>query len=137
MNPDECRSRFDGSPVATLATVGAAGPHLVPIVFALDGDRLVSAVDHKPKRTRHLQRLANIAENPAVALLADAYDDDWDKLWWVRADGIAHVITAGPAMRQGTDLLVDRYEQYRNLPPRGPLIVISIQRWSGWSASGS
>ena len=51
--------------------------------------RLYSAVDHKPKRSRALQRLENIAANPAVSLLVDDYAEDWSKLWWVRADGTA------------------------------------------------
>ena len=62
-------------------------PHLVPITFAVDGDALYSAVDAKPKSTRALRRLANIAANPAVSVLVDHYDDDWTRLWWARADG--------------------------------------------------
>src|SRR5260221_14749245 len=87
--------RFAGSRSARLATVSADGrPHVVPIVFALDGDTLYFAVDSKPKRTTHLQRLKNIAANPAVSVLADHYDDDWTRLWGVRADGTAPVGTA-------------------------------------------
>ena len=62
---------------------------MVPIVFAVEGDTIYNAVDHKPKRSTQLRRLANIAENPAVSVLVDYYDDDWDELWWVRADGVA------------------------------------------------
>ncbi|MEK8171291.1 pyridoxamine 5'-phosphate oxidase family protein [Streptomyces sp. M19] len=37
----EARARFAASPVARLATADAHGvPHVVPITFALDGDRL-------------------------------------------------------------------------------------------------
>ena len=71
-------------------------PHVVPCTFALLGDAtIVSAVDHKPKRTTALRRLANIAANPRVALLADHYDDDWEALWWARADGTARVVAPG------------------------------------------
>jgi PPOX class probable F420-dependent enzyme len=120
-----------------LATVDAGGrPHLVPIVFALDGDRVYHAVDHKPKRTSKLRRLDNIAANPRVALLADEYDDgDWSRLWWVRADGSARVLDAdgGAEARKAIELLTERYAQYREVAPRGPVVAIDVERWSGWS----
>jgi PPOX class probable F420-dependent enzyme len=131
---DEARALFATARVARLATVGAeARPHIVPIVFALTGDVVYSAVDAKPKRTRALKRLDNIARNPRVALLADHYEDDWDALWWVRADGVARVADGAEAER-GVALLVERYEQYRAAPPRGPVLAIAVERWSGWRA---
>jgi PPOX class probable F420-dependent enzyme len=131
---DEARALFATARVARLATVGAeARPHIVPIVFALTGDVVYSAVDAKPKRTRALKRLDNVARNPRVALLADHYEDDWDALWWVRADGVARVADGAEAER-GVALLVERYEQYRAAPPRGPVLAIAVERWSGWRA---
>ena len=100
---------------------GDARPHLVPIVFAVAGDAVYSAVDAKPKRTTALKRLENIARNPRVALLADHYDDaDWSALWWVRADGAARVLADGAEAERAVALLRERYEQYRAEPPRGP-----------------
>jgi PPOX class probable F420-dependent enzyme len=125
------RDRFAEARVARLATVSGDGsPHIVPMVFVLDGPRLISAVDAKPKSTTALRRLDNIAVNPFVSVLADRYDDDWSKLWWARADGWARV-------HETHDLgaLVARYEQYRSRPPTGPVIVIEVDHWSGWSAS--
>ena len=117
--------------MARLATADAEGrPHIVPVTFALDGDTVFMAVDQKPKRTRALKRLANIAENPRVALLADEYDDDWSRLWWVRADGMARV---GELSVRALDLLRGRYDQYVADPPEGPAIVVAVERWSGWS----
>jgi PPOX class probable F420-dependent enzyme len=107
----------------------------VPVVFAVSGDSIVSAVDHKPKRTPRLQRLLNIEANPLVSLLVDHYDDDWERLWWVRADGIASIVTAGKTHATAVDLLVARYEQYRDRPPIGPVIDISVTNWRGWRAS--
>jgi PPOX class probable F420-dependent enzyme len=125
------RERFAAERVVRLATADAEGrPHLVPAVFALDGDRLYIAIDHKPKRTRDLRRLRNIAVNPRVALLADHYDDDWTRLWWARADGVAEV---GPAVDGPLDLLAARYPPYRQNRPDGPLITVTVQRWTGWS----
>jgi PPOX class probable F420-dependent enzyme len=134
----EARARLAGARVAHLASAAADGtPHVVPCTFALLGDAtIVSAVDHKPKRTTALRRLANIAANPPVALLADHYEDDWSALWWVRADGDARLLEpgAGEAAR-GLDLLAARYAQYRERRPPGVVIAVDVTRWSGWSAS--
>jgi PPOX class probable F420-dependent enzyme len=136
VEPAEARRRFEEARVARLATVAGDGrPHLVPITFALDGDLIVTAVDHKPKRTPALKRLANIAENPQVAVLVDEYSDDWERLWWARADGTASVVEPEPPERERlARLLAARYEQYRSNPPAGPAIVVAVERWSGWVA---
>ena len=130
MNP---RDRFSAEPVARLATVsGDGGPHLVPIVFAVDGDTICSAVDGKPKRSRSLKRLANIAANPRVSLLVDSYAADWSQLWWVRADGVCSIeersAPAVPALRA-------KYPQYRDVALGGPFLHITVTRWSSWHAS--
>ena len=101
------------------------------------GDTVYSAVDGKPKRSTSLRRLANIAANPRVAVIVDHYEDDWHALWWVRADGTGHVLDADdPQGRDAIALLVARYPQYREQPPRGPVVAIDVMRWSSWSASG-
>jgi PPOX class probable F420-dependent enzyme len=93
VTPHQARRRFAAARVARLATADAAGrPHIVPVTFAVDGDVVYSAVDAKPKRGTALKRLANVAANPAVALLVDHYADDWNELWWVRADGTGRVV---------------------------------------------
>jgi PPOX class probable F420-dependent enzyme len=110
---------------------------VVPITFALDGDTLYTAVDHKPKRTTRLRRLQNVAANPGVSVLADHYDEqDWSALWWVRADGVARILAPNdPQRARVAALLQARYEQYRRRPPTGPAIAIGISRWSGWRAA--
>jgi PPOX class probable F420-dependent enzyme len=134
MTPDEARARFAAARVARLATMGPDGPHLVPVCFAVDGDLIWTAIDAKPKRPGRLRRLRNIDERPAVALLADHYDDaDWSALWWVRADGHARVHDAPPA--HALALLRERYVQYREQPPAGPAIEVRVERWSGWAAA--
>jgi PPOX class probable F420-dependent enzyme len=135
MDPDEARRRFAASPVARLATADAAGrPHLVPVVFAVAGDTVYSAVDHKPKRSTALRRLANVAANPRVALLVDHYEDDWRALWWVRADGTGRILDPGePEARDGIARLVERYPPYRDRPPAGPVLAVDVARWSGWT----
>jgi PPOX class probable F420-dependent enzyme len=136
MTGSQARAAFQGARVARLATAGADGlPHLVPLVFVVDDDTVYWAVDHKPKSGARLRRLANIADNPSVCLLADHYDDDWSRLWWARADGVARVLTqpdAAPAL----ELLMHRYTQYRTEPPPGPVVAVAVTRWSGWSGEG-
>ena len=133
LSPGDARQRLAAARVARLATVSGAGqPHLVPVTFAVDGDTVYSAVDHKPKTTTHLRRLANIAANPRVCLLADHYADDWTQLWWSRADGHAGVLT-GPETAAPIALLTARYPQYQSTPPTGPVIAITVTTWTGWS----
>ncbi|CAM3392461.1 TIGR03668 family PPOX class F420-dependent oxidoreductase [Occultella aeris] len=136
LSPQECRSRLDAVPHAYLATADAVGvPHLVPVVHALVGDAVVHAVDHKPKRSRALRRLANIAANPRVGFLADHYEADWSRLWWVRADAQARVVTSGPEFDAAIEALVARHPQYAARPPAGPAVIAEVTRWSGWVAT--
>lgn len=133
------RSRFAAAPVARLATADDRGrPHLVPITFAVDGaDGIVTAVDRKPKRGRDLKRLRNIASNPRVCVLVDHYADDWAALWWVRADGTATVVEDGPAQATPLRLLREKYPQYRDALPDGPLITVTVDHWASWAAAPS
>lgn len=137
LRPEQARDLFATARTAHLATVRPDGaPHVVPVVFAVAGDVLYSAVDAKPKRTTALQRLANAAQEPRVSLLADHYEEDWGRLWWVRADGTARVLEAGePEAREGVDVLVARYPQYAALRPSGPVLAVTVTRWRGWSAA--
>ncbi len=133
MTPDDARARFAAATVARLATADEHGvPHVVPITFALDEGRLVTAIDAKPKRSGPLRRLENIRANPRVSVLVDVYDDDWSRLWWARADGRAEIAEQGPDLARAVALLRDRYPQYRSVPIIGPAIVVTVERWSGW-----
>jgi PPOX class probable F420-dependent enzyme len=134
MTGDRCRELFAGERVARLATIGPGGPRIVPITFALVSDHIVTAIDDKPKTTTRLRRLTDIANNPRVAVLADHYEDAWDRLWWVRADGVAEVFHSGPIMDDALDELAVRYRQYRDERPDGPVIAIAVTQWSGWAA---
>jgi PPOX class probable F420-dependent enzyme len=112
---------------------GNGRPHVVPICFAIDGDTVYTAVDEKPKRTRRLKRLANIEANPYVEVLIDHYEDDWSRLWWVRLRGVARIVEDPHAV----ELLAAKYPQYREQPPAGPVIAVTIEERSTWTASPS
>jgi PPOX class probable F420-dependent enzyme len=135
MTRDEALARFRTARVAHLATVGADGtPHLVPVTFAAWDDTVVTAVDHKPKTTRDLKRLRNVEATGRVSLLVDEYDDrDWSRLWWVRVDGTARVVSAEPERTVLASRIGARYAQYAETPPMGPVIRVSIEVVRGWA----
>jgi PPOX class probable F420-dependent enzyme len=144
LSEQESRRLLAASRSAVLALNDAGGsPLAVPITFALlsigEGDDvLVFAVDHKPKSGAPLRRLRLIAADPRVAVLADGYDDDWRQLWWVRADGSAEVLPAGtsdPLRERALAALLAKYLQYRERPPRDEVVVIRVDRLSGWSGA--
>ena len=133
---DEARARYAAGPVVRLGTADGEGrPHVVVVTFAVDGDVVYTAVDQKPKSGRPLKRLRNVGENPVVTMLADHYSEDWETLWWVRADGRAAILTGQREMAAPLRLLTDRYWQYREAPPTGPVLAVTVERWSGWSGA--
>ena len=157
MTNQSARERFATGRVARLATVNRGGaPHVVPVTFvvvSVDGaeldpaeldraaddssagrDAIVFAVDHKPKSTSALRRLDNIAAQPRVAFLVDDYDELWERLWWVRADGAARIVS-GTRRERVLAELVAKYEQYADRVPAGPVVEALVTRWSGWQAS--
>jgi PPOX class probable F420-dependent enzyme len=135
LDPADARTRFAGSAVLRLATTGADGrPHLVPCTFAVDeSGRVAIGIDNKPKSSARLRRLRNIAENPRVSLLADHYAEDWAQLWWARADGTATIERSGEEHALHWALLRNKYPQYAGAVLDGPVIVVTVESWSGWA----
>jgi PPOX class probable F420-dependent enzyme len=135
---EDARARFATAVVAHLATVDEHGqPHVVATTFAVEDDQIIMVVDHKPKTSYNLKRLRNIAVNPRVTVLVDHYDDEWSRLWWVRADGTARVIEHAPDREELIRKLQAKYQQYCDDPPDGPMIAITVARWSSWSGEAS
>lgn len=135
--PRHLPDRFVDAPVARMATVSADGaPHLVPVVFAVLGDVVYTGVDDKPKTTRRLRRLSNVAATGRVSLLVDHYDDDWSRLWWIRVDGAAEVVAPNSDVGVAAiDALVAKYRQYESMRPTGPVIAVRVSGWRDWSSS--
>ena len=122
--------------MARLATTDPDGrPHLVPIVFALDGDTLYSAVDRKPKRSRTLRRIENARARPDVTILVDHYEEEWGRLWWIRLRGRARVLDGGEEHGRALVLLGEKYPQYADEPPDGPVLAVDVTEVREWSAS--
>jgi PPOX class probable F420-dependent enzyme len=128
-------SRLAAARVARLATTDADGrPHLVPIVFAVDGDTLYSAVDSKPKRSPKLRRIENARARPEVTILVDHYEEDWRRLWWMRLRGRARVLDDGDEREHAVALLTAKYPQYRVEPPPGPVLAVDVTEVRSWAA---
>ena len=140
MDRDEAVRRLTEARVGRIATVRPDGsPHVVPFVFAVidvdDGPRVYWCVDDKPKRSRELQRLVNIRAHPAVELEVNGYDDDWAALWWVRASGAARELTSSDERERALTALAAKYPPYSERPPSGAVVVIRLDRVTGWAAA--
>lgn len=122
--------------VAHLATADGKGqPHVVPVCFAMTGSTLYITIDEKPKRApgAALKRLRNIAENPAVAVTVDRYDEDWARLGWVMLRGRAEILPDGKEHDDAQALLRSRYPQLRAMAIAAcPVIAVRIARATSW-----
>jgi PPOX class probable F420-dependent enzyme len=122
--------------VARLGTVAPSGvPRLVPCCFAVDGRVAYSAVDDKPKRSRRLARLCDLVDHPVATLLVDHYEEDWTRLWWVRAGGPAWEVAGDHERERATGLLRAKYAQYREHRLDGAILAIALDHWRSWSAT--
>jgi PPOX class probable F420-dependent enzyme len=113
-------------------TDGVGAPRVLPVTYAVAGDRVVSAVDHKPKRdeTRELARVRWLRRDPRAALTVDRYDDVWERLAWVQLLGT--IAIEDELDDDALEALTARYPQYRERPPQGPLLRLTVQRTLCW-----
>ena len=134
---DEQRAFADSHRVARLATSGAGGePHVIPICYALDGERFYFVVDEKPKATRSgLKRLRNLIENPRAAIVVDDYDDDWARLAYLLVRGPASIVGDDAEYERVLALLRSRYRPYASMPLRRethPMVRIDAEHVHFW-----
>ena len=136
MVPERERDFLADRRVAYLATADrSAAPHVVPVCFALAGETLYITIDEKPKRAsaRALKRIRNIAENPAVAVVVDRYDEDWTRLGWVMLHGRAEILAEGTEHDAAQALLRARYPQLAAMQiARLAVIAVHIERTTSW-----
>jgi len=122
--------------IAHFATAdNRAVPHVVPVCFAISGTTLYVTIDEKPKQRpiTALKRLRNIAENPAVAVIVDRYDEDWTRLGWVMLRGHAEILREGQEHRDAQALLRSRYPQLNAMEiATYPVIAVRIERTTSW-----
>ncbi|HEY3090036.1 MAG TPA: TIGR03668 family PPOX class F420-dependent oxidoreductase [Jatrophihabitantaceae bacterium] len=135
MDAADMRRRLVSARVGHLGTAGPR-PHVVPVCYVLVADTAFTAVDHKPKRSARLRRIANVEATGWACLLVDEYHDDWTRLWWVRIDGPARMVDDAGEAARAIDALAAKYPQYAQRRPSGPVLALEAERWSGWQASG-
>lgn len=137
---DAARAYLDAHAVGHLATAAADGtPHVIPLCYARIGDVLYFVADDKPKRRgpRALKRLANIEENPRVALVVDDYDPDWRRLAYLLIHLDAAMVEDDAEYASGLSALRHRYTQYRSMPLQReshPMVRMTPRRWHLWKS---
>ena len=153
-NKQEINAIIYRARVARLATADSkAIPHIVPVVFAFDGEKYYIPVDEKTKTAKpdKLRRIKNIEINPAVALLIDEYSEDWNKLLFIMIQGKASILgkRRGNAKEEEEEqqendendkllkiahkLLFTKYTQYQYIAIGELCIVIYPQKTIFWS----
>ena len=105
-------------------------PRVLPVTFAVWDGAVWSAVDRKRKRAVEPARVRRLRRRPAAALLVDRYDDDWSRLAWVELRGSVSVEPLGPAL----EALTEKYPQYAEQRPQGPLLRLAPERFACWRA---
>ncbi len=123
-----------------LATADATGtPHVIPVCYAFDGQRIYSVLDQKPKRTApsRLKRVRNIQANPKVSLVVDHYEEDWPRLWYVLVQGEALMLENGREQQAAVRLLREKYQQYLDMDiDQNPVIRITPNQVVSWRGDG-
>ncbi|HLQ06635.1 MAG TPA: pyridoxamine 5'-phosphate oxidase family protein [Nitrososphaerales archaeon] len=83
-----------------------ARPHVVPVIYALDGENIVIAIDYKTKK------LKNLRENTKVALLVDEYRPNRGLM----VEGDCEILERGKEYLRLLQILFDKFAYYRNNP---------------------
>jgi PPOX class probable F420-dependent enzyme len=140
LGQDEMRHRIEQQRVVRLATIDDRGrAHVVPVIFAVDGDIFYSPTDRtKAEKPRPPKRLRNLDHDPRVTILADFYHEDWLKAWWVRIRGTGRVIGDSPERQHAIGLLDRKYKQFAGeayVEDGGPMVAVDIKDWLGWAYS--
>jgi PPOX class probable F420-dependent enzyme len=116
-------------------------PRVLPVTFAVAGEDLWTAIDHKPKSkpAGEIARVRYLRRRPEAALCADHYEDDWSRLAWVQAIGTVEVLetgSGGAPVGAALERLGAKYEHYAARPPEGPYLRLRPERVLCWRASG-
>ena len=107
---------------------------MLPVTFALADGRIWSAIDDKPKRTAEPARLRFLRRDPRAALTVDRYSDDWEELAWVQVLGTVRIVNVADCA-SGLVALREKYDQYREQSPPGPLLALEPERYVWWQAA--
>jgi PPOX class probable F420-dependent enzyme len=102
-----------------------AKPHVVPVIYALDGENIVIAVDYGTKKLR------NLKENKRVALVVDEYRPNHA----VMVEGDCEILERGKEYLRLLQILFDRFEYYRKNPwdeGEAPILKVKPVKAAMW-----
>ena len=112
--------------VCRLATASKkAVPHVVPVVYALDRDKIVFVVDYETKK------LKNLKENPVASLVVDDYEPS--RAVFIQGD--CQIFERGKEYLSLLRILFNRFEFYRKNPwgeGESPIIVVTPSKILSW-----
>jgi nitroimidazol reductase NimA-like FMN-containing flavoprotein (pyridoxamine 5'-phosphate oxidase superfamily) len=92
-----------------MATASAkAKPHVVPVIYALDGDNIIIAVDYGTKK------LKNLKENKMVAIVVDEYGSKRNS--GLMVEGSCEIYERGTEYLRLLKILFDRFDFYKRNP---------------------
>jgi PPOX class probable F420-dependent enzyme len=109
-----------------IATASKDGqPHVTPVIYALDGEDIVIAIDYREKKLR------NLRENPRVALVVDEYHPNKGLM----VEGECEILERGKEYLRLQRVLYDEFEYYRNNPWKegeSPILKIKPTKAVRW-----
>jgi len=112
--------------VCRLATASKdARPHVVPVIYTLDGENIIIAIDYGTKK------LKNLRENRFVALVVDDYRPNHA----VMVEGKCEILERGKEYLQLLQILFDKFEFYRRHPWRegeSPILKVKPTKAVVW-----
>ncbi len=135
MDSADCLEHLDSASFGVLGSLDIdRGIHLVPVVFAVQGDDLVIPIDTvKPKMTKRLRRVDNLRADPRASLMVDHREADWGELWWVQVELEFTGSTEPVAGWQSA--LAHKYPQYGHAGAIDSLLMFIIRSLRGWTAT--
>ena len=102
-----------------------AKPHVVPVIYAMDGEDVIIAIDYGTKKLR------NLRENRSVALVVDEYHPNRA----VMVEGECEIFERGKEYLRLLQILFDRFEFYRKNPwgeGESPIIRVKPKKAVMW-----
>jgi nitroimidazol reductase NimA-like FMN-containing flavoprotein (pyridoxamine 5'-phosphate oxidase superfamily) len=120
------------APVIRVATVNrACRPHVTPVCHVVWKEKIYWASD------LDAVKIANLKQNPWVALVADVYKNDWRDTGGVMVQGTAKIIEKGSVFLKVRDLMYKKFKVYKSKAgfEEGEAAIIEVtpkKRFSWW-----
>jgi nitroimidazol reductase NimA-like FMN-containing flavoprotein (pyridoxamine 5'-phosphate oxidase superfamily) len=102
-----------------------ARPHVVPVIYAMDGEDVIIAIDYGTKK------LENLRQNKRVALVVDDYHPNHA----VMLEGDCEILERGKEYLRLLQVLFDRFEYYRKNPwgeGESPILKVMPTKAVSW-----